>query len=113
MLDLPFTIYVACANDIYRKPRIGMWEEMSKDAGFPINMKNSYLVGDAAGRNKDHSDSDIHFCENLGIKFFTPEEFFLGDRGQISGHKFHPQWFLKFESESEYVQTDKFPTMTD
>ncbi|KAE8448805.1 hypothetical protein EG329_008807 [Mollisiaceae sp. DMI_Dod_QoI] len=95
LLDVPLTIYVACANDIYRKPRMGMWEEMLKEDGHLINGVDSYFVGDAAGRESDHSDSDIHFCENLAIKFKTPEAFFFGVDGEVPGHKFHPTWFLK------------------
>lgn len=54
----------------------------------------AYLVGDAAGRESDHSDADIHFCENLNISFFTPEEFFLGEDTEEVGHKFDPKWHL-------------------
>lgn len=70
-------------------------ERMSDDQGTLIGIERAYLVGDAAGRKSDHSDSDIHFCENLGIKHFTPEEFFLG-KGNTEevGHKFDPRWYL-------------------
>lgn len=104
LLDVPLTIYVACANDIYRKPRIGMWEEMVlKEYGTVIDKGESYFVGDAAGRKKDHSDSDVHFCENLGILFYTPEEFFLGMDGEVTGHKFDPKWYLKSGRKSTVV----------
>ena len=37
------------------------------------------MVGDAAGRKapKDFSDSDRKFAQNIGVKFHTPEEYFL------------------------------------
>lgn len=49
-------------------------------------MKESFYCGDAAGRvanwapgkKKDHSMADKLLAENLGLKFYTPEQFFLG-----------------------------------
>lgn len=49
-------------------------------------MLSSFYCGDAAGRvakwapgkKKDHSMADKLLAENLGLKFYTPEEFFLG-----------------------------------
>ncbi|SZF03234.1 unnamed protein product [Blumeria hordei] len=89
-LDLSVSVYVATENDIYRKPRSGMWEELVKDTlvdkSKELNLEESFFVGDAAGRAaspgkpKDFSCSDRNFAENVGIKFFTPEEFFLGEK---------------------------------
>ncbi|CAN1172060.1 Polynucleotide 3'-phosphatase ZDP [Linum perenne] len=36
----------------------------------------SFYVGDAAGRNDDHSDADIKFAQAVGLKFHVPEDFF-------------------------------------
>jgi hypothetical protein len=55
---------------------------MMKEYDSMVEVKGSYLVGDSAEREKDHSDSDRHFCENLGIELFTPKEFFLGEDGE-------------------------------
>lgn len=49
-------------------------------------MEKSFFCGDAAGRpvnwapgkKKDHSMADKLFAENLGLKFYTPEQYFLG-----------------------------------
>jgi len=60
-IDVPLTIYAATENDRFRKPRSGMWEEMKDDRELGvrgIDLENSYLVGDAAGRVGDFSDSD-------------------------------------------------------
>ncbi|CAD6939488.1 unnamed protein product [Tilletia controversa] len=36
----------------------------------------SFYVGDAAGRTGDHSDVDRKWASNVGVKFFTPEQYF-------------------------------------
>lgn len=68
-LDLPISVYAATARDQYRKPRIGMWQEVLEDydlesAGL-VDLDNSFFVGDAGGRPavpggavKDHSCVD-------------------------------------------------------
>ncbi|KAH8833480.1 polynucleotide kinase 3 phosphatase-domain-containing protein [Flagelloscypha sp. PMI_526] len=69
--DLPFLVYAAPNKDQFRKPRIGTF-----------HISASFFVGDAAGRqrpqNSDHSDCDIKYAANIGIQFYTPEEYFLG-----------------------------------
>lgn len=35
------------------------------------------MVGDALGRPNDHSDCDLKFAENIGIKILSPEIAFL------------------------------------
>lgn len=67
-LDMPVTLYAATGQDNYRKPCTGMWDEMLKDhdlqSAGSIDLKASFLVGDAAGRlaygkmPQDHSCSD-------------------------------------------------------
>ena len=99
-LAVPLIVYTACANDIYRKPSSGMWEEMQKAFGGAVDLENSYFVGDAAGREKDYSDCDRHFGMNLGLTFYTPEEYFQGVIGHILGNKFNPNWSITPEIET-------------
>lgn len=104
-LDFPISVYAATANDSFRKPRIGMWEQMKDDFDLDINdaidMENSFYVGDAAGREqtdkrrKDHATSDRDLAANIGIKFQTPEEFFLGLETEPYVHPFEPKLFLE------------------
>ncbi|KAK3934695.1 polynucleotide kinase 3 phosphatase-domain-containing protein [Diplogelasinospora grovesii] len=92
-LDVPITLYAATGKDIYRKPRTGMWNEMKEDYGLAdseIDRDNSIFIGDAGGRiaelkggskiPKDFSCSDRNLAHNVGIKYQTPEEFFLGEK---------------------------------
>ncbi|XP_053307764.1 bifunctional polynucleotide phosphatase/kinase isoform X2 [Spea bombifrons] len=88
-LGIPVQIFVATGMGIYRKPVTGMWDFLCDKAndGIQVRKEDCLYVGDAAGRpanwapdrkKKDFSCSDRLFAVNLGIKFFTPEEFFLG-----------------------------------
>lgn len=83
LLEVEFIFIAAKANDIYRKPNIGMFrhiENYLKHKNIKINdlRSNSFYVGDMAGRKDDKMDTDYKFALNLKIDFYTPEEFFLG-----------------------------------
>ncbi|CAK7270825.1 DNA kinase/phosphatase Pnk1 [Sporothrix epigloea] len=97
-LGLPTTLYAATGKDRFRKPRPGMWQEMIKDLGLSgeghehhpgLDLAGSFFVGDAAGRvahvrngklvPKDFSCSDRNLAANVGVRFETPEEYFLGE----------------------------------
>ena len=81
--DVPIRILAGLSKfDVYRKPNIGMFqvvEEVYRSNGFQIDLGKSVFVGDAAGRmaaqgkRKDHSDTDLKFALNVGLKFLTPE----------------------------------------
>lgn len=88
-LKLHVQVFVAAGPGIYRKPVTGMWDHLSEKAndGVTIDKSQSFYVGDAAGRpvnwapgkkKKDFSCSDRLFALNIGLQFYTPEEFFLG-----------------------------------
>ena len=82
----------ATQKDEFRKPSVGMFNHlndilrratngtstMSSNAdGSVVDLDASFYVGDAAGREGDHADSDLAFARNVGITFYTPEDFFL------------------------------------
>ncbi|XP_065300234.1 bifunctional polynucleotide phosphatase/kinase isoform X2 [Dermacentor albipictus] len=89
-LAVPAQVYVSIGHGFYRKPAPGIWQHLEShgNGGIPINLKESFYVGDAAGRpanwepkrKKDFSCSDRLFALNIGITFYTPEEFFLRSR---------------------------------
>lgn len=69
-------IYVATKKDFYRKPNINIVSIIEKD----YDNKLKYYCGDACGRNKDFSDTDLKFALNLSISIFTPEYIFCNDK---------------------------------
>lgn len=102
-LDLPIMLYAACANDNWRKPRTRTWQHLlqrlSKEGN--VDEGNSFLVGDAAGRVNDHSAADRHFCENVGIGFLTPEQWFLGAEKEEYIDGFDPKRYLELSHASK------------
>lgn len=86
-IGLPVLIIAATCktqeSDIYRKPAIGMFTYLQEhlNDGVVIDKTKSFYCGDAAGRAKDHSDSDKKFAEKAGLKFFTEDECF-GENAQ-------------------------------
>ncbi|KAI3457371.1 hypothetical protein Pfo_014034 [Paulownia fortunei] len=86
LVKVPIQVFIACGlssgrpEDPFRKPKPGMWKIMEKEfnSGFPVDMDQSFYVGDAAGRPDDHSDADKKFAQAIGVKFYVPEEYFMG-----------------------------------
>ena len=80
----------ASADDNNRKPAIGMWQFFEKNCNGDVEVikSGSFFVGDAAGRKKtanrktDFSDSDLKFARNVGLTFYTPEEFFKNEESK-------------------------------
>ncbi|KAL8543986.1 hypothetical protein ACS0TY_004510 [Phlomoides rotata] len=84
LVKVPIQVFIACGlgsgepKDPFRKPKPGMWKIMEKEfnSGLPIDMDQSFYVGDAAGRPDDHSDADKKFAQAIGLKFYVPEVYF-------------------------------------
>lgn len=85
-VKVPIQVFIACGlgkgkgipDDQYRKPNTGMWWLMAQhfNSGIKIDMDQSFYVGDAAGRENDHSAADIEFAKAIGLKFHVPEKYF-------------------------------------
>ena len=67
-LNLPISVYAATEQDKFRKPRIGMWQEMLEDYDLEgdgsVNLRQSFYVGDAAGRAKTDKGRKDHACSD-------------------------------------------------
>ncbi|CAM0136906.1 unnamed protein product [Umbelopsis sp. WA50703] len=101
-LSMPVMLIAALKKDVYRKPVTAMWDLLYEKVGSDIDLKDSYYVGDAAGRaegwkgkaRKDHSCGDRKFADNIGIKFYTPEEFFLNEEAtEFTWGPFNPKTY--------------------
>lgn len=89
-LEIPIQVFVATGSGVFRKPVSGMWTYLQdkENDDIPVDLMESFYVGDAAGRpdkwkprrKKDFSCSDRLFAINIGVKFYTPEEFFLSEK---------------------------------
>ncbi|XP_052142880.1 polynucleotide 3'-phosphatase ZDP [Oryza glaberrima] len=85
-VKVPIQVFIACGlgkgktfpDDPFRKPNTGMWWLMREhfNSGVTVDMDKSFYVGDAAGRENDHSDADKEFAKAIGLKFHVPEEYF-------------------------------------
>lgn len=79
---IEFRLFAALARDRNRKPSTGIIEDFIDSK----NIEKFYIVGDAAGRERDFSDSDIKFAHNISLItgkrafFYTPEDFFSASK---------------------------------
>lgn len=71
---IKFEVFCLNNKDVFRKPFPTVITSL-----FDNISPNSFYCGDAAGREKDFSDSDIKFAYNSRLKFCTPEQLFLKD----------------------------------
>lgn len=99
--ELPFICLYSTGNDIYRKPRTGLWDEFvlanhGTDKS-PIDLSKSFYCGDAAGRPKDFADTDYKFALNAGLPFKIPLQIFgdFSDKAiKTLPYPLHPTKFL-------------------
>ena len=87
-LNIPMIFCASIYDDNFRKPRTGFIDHIKKLSIYGENAifkDDSFFVGDMAGRIKtkkhkaDRNDTDRKFALNLGINFYTPEQFFMNN----------------------------------
>lgn len=98
LIDVDRVIFFMAAKyDWNRKPSPGMWNLfVGKFNG--VVPDTAMYVGDAAGRPTDFACSDRKFARNIGIKFYTPEQYFQGkpEKEDFEWGGYDPQGILKF-----------------
>ena len=115
--------FAATHSDHFRKPATGMWTYAMTQIPneSPISTETTRLyVGDAAGRpktkttKKDFSCSDRTFAYNVGMKFLTPEEYFLKQAPSIdwSWSGCNPADYVKISKDSQPKDTATTTTAT-
>ena len=70
-------VVAATGYDVFRKPNVGAWELLFGGMAGAVDLEKSFYVGDAAGRRADFDDCDMKFARSIGVRFETPEAFFL------------------------------------
>lgn len=122
-LGVPVQAFIATGDNFFRKPMTGMWQALCehKNNGVPIDIDRSYYVGDAAGRpenkamkrKKDHSSVDRLLALNIGLEFFTNDEYFSkASKQNWTKPEFNPQEFLArsiqlFHNPKQQLVSDK------
>jgi bifunctional polynucleotide phosphatase/kinase len=73
-LDIPLFIVIARDKSQY-KPNPILFDIFI--GSRTIKKSESFFIGDALGRKSDFADSDKVFAENIGIKWYAPEDIFV------------------------------------
>jgi bifunctional polynucleotide phosphatase/kinase len=121
-INCPMMILAALSDDGFRKPGRLMWDHAIVPAYIEAGGKEddiriegnvdeqaSFFVGDAAGRIADHSDTDRKWAMNVGIPFYTPEEYFKGEKPRAYKLKGYRPTLEIANGESEPLPSDFFP----
>jgi DNA 3'-phosphatase len=66
------------SDDSFHKPGRKMWDTMVQihNKGVDVDLSESFFVGDSAEPDDEQGGVDRRFAETVGIKFYTPTEYF-------------------------------------
>jgi len=102
--NIPVQFFISVQGDFCRKPNTGMMDFYLYQHKKKLH-KDSFYVGDAAGRTKtkihkaDFSCSDRMFALNCKMNFMTPEQFFDEDD--------HRSFILDNTAQLKFMKEDK------
>lgn len=114
-------VFASVSDDRYRKPLPGSYEYIREyyklvDWDKLNTNKKIYYIGDAFGREKDFSDTDVKYALNNGFKFKTPEIFFNfnkdeGKSGNITypiiNYFSHPEQAIIFDELDKVIRENR------
>jgi bifunctional polynucleotide phosphatase/kinase len=112
---IPILIFAATKDYLYRKPIPTLWLKIKnnlKDHNLTLS-KKSFYCGDAAGRKKDHNDTDYKFAVNCHLDFKIPEMLFLNQEENKSDKiniKYPDLSFMKLNINLDYGVFRKLQT---
>lgn len=120
-IGVPVQVFMAIDNEHMKKPVLGMWQAQTKrNQNILVDTRKSFYVGCYGGRKQnwaqgkkpDPSNEDRLFAVNIGVKFFTPEEYFQGTPvAPYCFPKFNPREPSQFDFKSLVCDTQEVVLM--
>jgi bifunctional polynucleotide phosphatase/kinase len=99
-------IFASTTDNRYRKPMPGSLDQINNKYFLANKIKfteksKKYYIGDALGRDGDHSDTDLKFAKNCKFIIKSPETFFNLDNKNNKGSITYPnlQYYSKKEED--------------
>ena len=101
-------ILISTGYNRWRKPSPAMWDYLIENFAPSVDLSKCSYIGDAAGRLADFSADDYKFAKNCGLKFNTPEEYWLN----VPYEDIEPGFFTGYnEFNKRQVSEDKFDNL--
>ena len=99
-------VFASTTDNRYRKPMPGSLEEINNKYFLENKIKfgeksKKYYIGDALGREGDHSDTDLKFAKNCNLVIKSPDTFFGVDNKNNKASITYPilQYYSKKEQD--------------
>lgn len=100
-------VFASTTDNRYRKPMPGSLDQINNKYFLANKIKfqdksKKYYIGDALGRDGDHSDTDLKFAKNCNLIIKSPETFFdLDNKNNKASITYPiPQYYSKKEEDN-------------